>query len=75
MTKLLDLGLKFGDWLFKIQEADGHLATLRVVCGEAYGLSVLCARQPVLGAAGARGCPPGEIGAQWATALAAGAAA
>jgi hypothetical protein len=26
MAKLFDLGLKFGDWLLKIEEADGHLA-------------------------------------------------
>ncbi len=34
MTKLFDLGLKFGDRLLKIQKTDGHLrATLGLVVG------------------------------------------
>jgi hypothetical protein len=28
MTELLDLGLKFGDWLLKFEETDGHLRLL-----------------------------------------------
>ena len=33
MAELLDLGLKFGDRLLKIQEADGHLAATLGVLG------------------------------------------
>jgi hypothetical protein len=64
MTKLFDLGLKFGDRLLKIQKADGHLqATLGVVVARGYGLAGRGARQHARAGAGPVQCASAAAGA------------